>query len=146
MPQDRQPPKPDPFSGLSLSEGRLKAVREEEAERLRQVQEREERFKALLSNPIVRADELQKVAEAMRRLGTTAEAASESFRNSWVIEGSPEVEMREPTPEEALQVIFDYLERVAAEQPDALVEIAGKWISQVTNGIADILRKHEDDI
>ncbi len=82
-------------------------------------------------------------------LGTTAEAASESFRNSWIgvdVAGNPEqVKMREPTPEEALQVIFDYLEFVADEKGvDGLRTVAGMWMSKVTNGISDIVRKHED--
>lgn len=138
LPQDRQPPKHDPF-GSSFSERLFKALKEEEAERLRQVQEREESIKALLSRPIMpimQAAELQKIAEAMSKIGTTTEAASEGFRNSWV---------SDPTPEEALQVIFDYLEFVADEKGvDGLRTVAGIWMSKVTNGISDIVRKHED--
>jgi len=108
---------------------------------------------SLPSNPVVTQETLRNLvasssastlamsdfSEAIQRIGASLGDGA-SFRNP-----AP-VRTREPTPEEALQVIFDYLERVAAERPDALVETAGKWISQVTNGIADILRKHEDDI
>lgn len=118
LPQDRQPPKPDP-DPLGLSVGLFKDL---EAERLRQVREREENIKALLSRPV---------------------------RNSWIgvdPAGNPEqIKMREPTPEEALQVIFDYLEFVADEKGvDGLRTVAGMWMSKVTNGISDIVRKHED--
>lgn len=143
LPQDRQPPKPDPHPlGSSFSERLVKALKEEEAERLR---EREENIKAaLLSGPIMQATDLQRMAEAMSRFGTTAEAASESFRNLDPVR-TREV-MREPTAEEALQVIFDHLELVADEKGvDGLRTVAGMWMSKVTNGISDIVRKHEDE-